>query len=113
MPTRWILATVVAAVACGESAPFSPPPLPPPAPGMPSVSVSPTGRTIAVGDSIQFTAVTNVGAITAFTWAVDHPDIASVDAAGMVRSLKAGAVAVRACGNSQLGVCGSAALTIQ
>jgi len=98
----------------GEDLPIKPPPPPPaPAPGIMAISVGPAGRTIAVGDTLRFTATATTGSITGFTWAVDYPSRASIDAQGLVRALLAGTVGVRACGNEQPTICGVVMLRIQ
>lgn len=109
---RWVPLSLLAVAGCTETTPASIPPVPPPAPGIALVSIEPTGRSIAVGESLQFQATTNVATITSWIWAVSSAEIASVDAAGLVRGLRAGTVYVRACGEQQPAVCGSATLTV-
>jgi len=101
-----------AAPACDGPSPATAPG-PPPSIGVPSVSVAPTGQTLAVGDSLLFQASTNVSGVTGFAWSVSSPATASVTAAGWVRALTSGPVAVTACVVPTAAVCGYASLTVR
>jgi Big-like domain-containing protein len=109
---KFLCALGFAIVAC-DSPPTSAPVPPSPSVGVPSVSISPTGRTIAVGDSLRFSACTNVSGTTGFTWSVSAQATASVSPLGWVRALTSGPVAVVACVVPNMAVCGNATLTIQ
>lgn len=87
------------------------PPPPPPVPPLRFVVVNPTGVTIGVGGSVQFTAASNIP-VTAWIWAVSDSSRAAISPGGLVTGLAAGPVAVAACAVSPAGVCGSATLTI-
>jgi len=101
-----------AASACDGSSTVTAPG-PSPSIGVPSVSVAPTDQTIAVGDSLRFHANTNVSGGTGFAWSVSSPATASVTAAGWVRALTSGPVAVTACVVPTAAVCGYASLTVR
>lgn len=109
---RFLLLGPILGIACGDSAPLSVP-LPPPAPGILSILISPTGETIAAGDSILFHATTNIPGTTGFVWTVNSPSLAAVTARGWVRALNPGLVMVRACAEPTLSICGVASLTIR
>jgi len=97
--------------ACTDTGPAPEPP-PPPTSILPTISISPTGQTIAVGDSLQFHAVTNVSGTTGFAWVVNAPALASVTSTGWLKALGPGMVMVRACVQPNVAVCGEAMLTI-
>jgi hypothetical protein len=61
---RWVPLSLLAVAGCTETTPASIPPVPPPAPGIALANIEPTGRRIAVGDSLQFQVSTNVATIT-------------------------------------------------
>lgn len=113
MPRAALLGALVLA-ACSE-APVTPPPPPPFPASLPlSISVAPTGITVAIGDSVQMHADSppSTGE-TAYSWSSGNTQIATVSLDGVVRGVSAGPVAITACGKVRTSVCGSASLTIR
>jgi hypothetical protein len=108
---RLLACGVAALIGCEGGTP--PVPAPPPTPGFPSVSIAPNGRTITVGDSLQFQASTNVATITSFTWGVSSMSMATINSGGLLRALGPGTLFVQACGQQIPAACGSASLTIR
>ncbi|HUG12079.1 MAG TPA: Ig-like domain-containing protein [Opitutaceae bacterium] len=62
------------------------------------VSVSPESATVTTGDSVQLTAnvIPGDATIQSVTWTSSNPDVATVDAAGLVTSLAAGTTTITA-----------------
>lgn len=106
---RCLSCSILLLLGCTDYAPVPEPAAPPSVPM--GVSVAPNGRTIAIGDSLQFQASTNMGTIKHFMWTVSAT-VASVDSTGLVHALAVGAVEVRACGKEVPTVCGSVMLAV-
>jgi uncharacterized protein YjdB len=73
----------------------------------------PTGRTLAIGDSLQLHAESNLAGVTGWAWAASNESYATVDAAGLVRGTGTGTVAVTACAKPVMGWCGSATVSVR
>jgi hypothetical protein len=87
----------------------------PPAPAVSSVSVSPSSATLAVGESVQLSAVAKDVDGTILTgspisWSSSNPAVASVSSSGVVQALAAGSSVVAA---TIQGVQGKANVTVQ
>ena len=106
------LSLLVILLACDDNTPAATPVAPPFGP-VATISISPTGQSIASGDSLRFQASTNVPAATGFTWTVDKAELASINAQGWLKALGSGTVTVQACVLPPTwAVCGNAVLTI-
>ena len=86
-----------APVTITQGAPPPPPPPPPPTAPVASISITPTSGSLAVGQSLQFTATTrdaagNVLTGRPVTWYTNEAWIASVDNTGRVTGINAGNV---------------------
>jgi Big-like domain-containing protein len=83
-------------------------PLPPPPAPVSTVTVTPSPATVAVGNSLQFTATLrdasgNVLTGRTVTWSTSNTSIATVSAAGLVTALAAGQVTVTATSEQKTG----------
>jgi hypothetical protein len=107
----WSGLLVAGVAACGDDVTVAPPPNQ----GVQSVTVGPTGVTIAVGQTLQMAAAVNAdaGIATTVTWTSSNPATASVDpASGLVTGIASGSVAITACSTVATGVCGQATVTV-
>jgi hypothetical protein len=103
----WSGLIVAGAAACGDDVTIPPPP---PLPAVRSVSVAPTGATLAAGATLQMVATVDAdaGTATTVTWSSSDATRASVSATGLVTAAaaaNAGSVVIAT-------VCGSATVTI-
>jgi Big-like domain-containing protein len=106
----WSGLLVAGVTACGDDVTVAPPPTA----GVNSVTVGPTGVTIAVGQTLQMAAAVNAdaGIATTVTWATSNAAIASISATGLVTGVASGSVAITACSTVSTGVCGQATVTV-
>lgn len=107
----WSGLVVAGVAACGDDVTVAPPPNQ----GVQSVTVGPTGVTIAVGQTLQMAAAVNAdaGVATTVTWTSSNPATASVNpTTGLVTGVASGSVAITACSTVATGVCGQATVTV-
>lgn len=117
---RSVLLTGMVAVGlagCGDDVTIvePPPPPPPPAPTVKSITVAPNGATVAIGQTIAFSAavVADEGVATTVTWSSSDPAKATVNAAtGVVTGVASGTVAIKATSTVAPTVSGIATLTV-
>lgn len=110
----WSGLVVAGVAACGDDVTIPPQPVPP---AVRSVSVAPTGATLAAGATLQMVATVDAdaGTATTVTWTSSDATRASVSATGLVTAAaaaNAGSVAITACSTVIATVCGSATVTI-
>ncbi|HEX9833289.1 MAG TPA: Ig-like domain-containing protein, partial [Mycobacterium sp.] len=92
-----------------------PPPPPPPTPTVKSISVTPDGAQVGVGQTIVMSAavVADAGVATTVTWSSSDPTKATVNAAsGVVTGVAVGAVGIKATSTVDPAVSGNATLTV-
>lgn len=107
----WSGLVVAGVAACGDDVTVAPPPNA----GVQSVTVGPTGVTIAVGQTLQMAAAVNAdaGIATTVTWSSSNAATASVNpTTGLVTGVASGSVAITACSTVATGVCGQATVTV-
>ena len=107
----WSGLVVAGVAACGDDVTVAPPPNQ----GVHSVTVGPTGVTIAVGQTLQMAAAVNAdaGVATTVTWTSSNAATASVNpGTGLVTAVASGSVAITACSTVSTGVCGQATVTV-
>ena len=81
-----------------------------------SIGISPASPTIALGSTLQFSALgsftdgTSQDLTSQITWSVDNPDIASISAGGLIAGLQIGSATITASLN---GITSSTRITIQ
>lgn len=100
---RSLLLLLPPLVSCGGGGTDpAPPPLPPP-PSSPvaTVEVAPSARSLAIGETAQFTAIARSAAGTTLTgrsvtWSSDRPATASVSGGGLVTATSAGVATITA-----------------
>lgn len=93
-----------------ETGPSGEIPPPPPPPAI-SVSVGPADAALAVGESLQLQATTNISA-AGWVWTSQNPGNASVSQAGVVRGTQPGPARIQACPANTPSFCGVVDLTI-
>lgn len=105
----WSGLLVAGVTACGDDVTIGGP-----AGGVTSVTVGPSGVTIAVGGTLQMAAAVNAGTgvATTVTWTSSNAATASVSATGLVTGVASGSVAITACSTVATGVCGQATVTV-
>ncbi len=110
---RLLGCSAVVLMGCEGTSP-APVPDPPPPVSLPiSIAISPTGRTIAAGDSLQFSVSTNhLIEITEWTWSVTPMNAATVNSSGLVKALSAGKAIVAVCTKIYPTACGMTTLSI-
>ncbi|HEV8599801.1 MAG TPA: Ig-like domain-containing protein, partial [Gemmatimonadales bacterium] len=107
----WSGLIVAGVTACGDDVTVAPPPNA----GVRSVTVGPTGATIAVGATQQMVATVDAdaGIATTVTWSSSNPATATVNpTTGLVTGVAGGTVSIIACSTVATNVCGQATLTV-
>jgi hypothetical protein len=104
------LLVVLPLFACGESPSEIPPTSPPK--GLHSVSLSASGSAVVLNDSLLVQA-TAVGVVeTSWTWSSSNQAVATVSSQGWVRGLTTGDATITACGQTQIGLCGTLPIAV-
>ena len=117
---RSVLLTGMVAVGlagCGDDVTVVDPPAPPPppAPTVKSISVTPDGTTLTVGQTRTFSAavVADTGVATTVTWSSSDVAVASINASsGVATGAAAGSVGIKATSTVNPAVQGNATLTV-
>ncbi len=107
----------VGVAACGDDVTVVEPPAPPPppTPTVKSISVTPDGASVGVGQTIVMSAavVADEGVATTVTWSSSDPTKATVNAAtGVVTGVAVGAVGIKATSTVNPAVSGNATITV-
>lgn len=117
---RSVLLTGMVAVGlagCGDDVTVVDPPAPPPppAPTVKSISVTPDGTTLTVGQTRTFSAavVADEGVATTVTWSTSDAAVATINAtSGVATGVAAGSVGIKATSTVNPAVQGNATLTV-
>ena len=101
---------VLPLLACGEFPSETPPASPPM--GMHTVSLSASGSTVVLNDSLLVQATAGGVVETRWTWSSSNQAVATVSPQGWVRGLTPGDATIIACGQTQIGLCGTLPITV-